>query len=178
MALRGEISQTFHEQSLLFLTQWPQFITAHSFSLCPTNSSCLSLNFQDMKRLIMLVRIHIKNKTKIKNIHSDSSAFQVFPLSINSFIRDLKNVSTCSDCSQSNVRDFSMNLNFYIGFITIYLYCISIASVISYPLKKSWQMRKPLCWAIIFTTHWWRTCHDALFLCGLNPDLWNIKLYQ
>lgn len=34
-----------------------------------------------------------KKQTKIKNIHSDYSVFQVFPVSIKSFIRDLKNVS-------------------------------------------------------------------------------------
>lgn len=60
-------------------------LSDHSFhhstlflSLCPTNSLCLALNFQDMKRLLMLMRIH--NFFFFKN-HSDYSVFQVFPVS-------------------------------------------------------------------------------------------------
>lgn len=136
MALRGEISQTFHEQSLLFLTQCPQFLSQHILFLSVQQTAHV-LELSGYETPTNAHENPYKKQTKMKNIHSDYSVFQVSPVSIKSFIRDLKNVSTCSDCLQSNVRDFSMNLNFYIGFTTaIYLCCISIASVLIDPLKK------------------------------------------
>lgn len=80
MALgQGEISQTFHEQSLLSLTQRPQFPSQHSFSLPLSNKQLMpSLELSGYETP---TNAHENPYFFFLKKHSDYSVFQVFPVS-------------------------------------------------------------------------------------------------